>query len=683
MESKSTLRAVSPSPAFKPRNGQISFLKKFIQAKYPLIVTGQFPTGYGKTIVMAMIFRELVSKEKADRMLIVVASDQQAEQMARDFAGECKTAGLRGVDCWRITNSPADSQRSHLGKSNVFVTTIGMLASSYRGGGTIFREILRIGKWFVACDEYHHYVDEANWGEMLKLACFATDSKGKPGAYQGAVSVCALSATPWNRGGKTIFSEANGGQVFHKVSYKEASDEGSVKKLQLRAARFEVTFVAKETGEVFSCNTCNIRDEDIMAKIATMKGVTTTRGAREKIVNDSPKYCAQIFQLAMGSLINKRAKTGLRLQMLVRTESVLIAKAVASVIERVAGSDLRVDWVGEGKDGRSPEDNKRVLAEFIPGKDGSGNLLPHKLDVLVQVGKCSEGSNTVMVSDLIDLSFSKYHGKSQKDIQWIGRVERIIPGCKKQVKGTLWVPTDSELLDVLAAQMGKTRDEVSEIIVGYRDKINSSLHERDPLSKAFIKWFGSDGEDSADDDDDDDDGDEDIFPPPDDIDWDPVWEDDDWGVEDVEISAVYSPHEEEELEMLTQAMSKREGRAEPDQEFRAAVEVEYRRIREGFYKKESEQAKLERLKTKLNSAAQKLARAILDKFYRKPGVSYPSSMQGDLMKKVNSRLMKSDAVGQPRDIVCDPVAIEKGIRWIDKVGAELKDMSNPPSWASI
>ena len=45
--------------------------------------------------------------------------------------------------------------------------------------------------------------------------------------------------------------------------------------------------------------------------------------------------------------------------------------------------------------------------------------------------------------------------------------------------------------------------------------------------------------------------------------------------------------------------------------------------------------------------------------------------------------MKPEAVGQPRDTGCDPVAIERGIRWIDQIGAGLKDMKSPPQWATI
>jgi hypothetical protein len=81
-----------------------------------------------------------------------------------------------------------------------------------------------------------------------------------------------------------------------------------------------------------------------------------------------------------------------------------------------------VDWVGTGPNGRSDEDNRRIIKSFCPDKDSRGRR-EWTLDVLVQRGIAAEGLDSVDVSELVFLC--PVNGTVQ-DMQFMGRGSRLM-----------------------------------------------------------------------------------------------------------------------------------------------------------------------------------------------------------------------------------------------------------------
>jgi hypothetical protein len=139
-------------------------------------------------------------------------------------------------------------------------------------------------------------------------------------------------------------------------------------------------------------------------------------------------------------LQDRRAASGKPLQMLIRAMSCLHAKYIYKVVQEVAPG-LRVNWVGSGPNGQPDHVNEAVIEQFVPpsGQDP-------QLDVLVQVQKVGEGSDSVMVCEIVDLALANIDGASNQLKQFIFRGSRVVPGLHaEQQYCNVNVPSDAKL----------------------------------------------------------------------------------------------------------------------------------------------------------------------------------------------------------------------------------------------
>ena len=116
------------------------------------------------------------------------------------------------------------------------------------------------------------------------------------------------------------------------------------------------------------------------------------------------------------------------------------AKYICEVVQDVAPG-LRVNWVGSGPDGQPDHVNAAVIEQFVPpaGTDP-------QLDVLVQVQKVGEGSDSVMVCEIVDLAFANIDGASNQLKQFIFRGSRVVHGLDpNQQFCNVNVPSDAKL----------------------------------------------------------------------------------------------------------------------------------------------------------------------------------------------------------------------------------------------
>jgi superfamily II DNA or RNA helicase len=429
MESKSTLRIVSPHGTFNPYIGQGKFLDLIVEElnsiPFKNFWAGQFPTGYGKTIIAAMIFRKLFEAGICDRMLLVVANSQQLEQAMSDFSKECLFVGLDGVECWPVENTGTPALANRRGEANVFITTVQTIsagARSPKAGGNCVAELMNHGKWFVVADEYHHYGLGRDWGNAIQAIC------------KKAVKSIALSATPFNRVVDTVFGEPD-----FAWTYANALKEGAVKPFELKSAKYGCTLV-DDTNSLVDLTTCDLRESEDPDKYI-----------KKKALRYSDKYVQPVLRRAVNSLVEKRSETGKRLQMLVRAHGCYHAMSLAKTISDI--TDYEVDWVGSGEYGRKDFENSKILAKFVPGKNTNGTRKEPELDILVQVGMCGEGSNTVNVVEIVDLSLSTYAEPANTDRQLFGRGSRVIrdeDGNPVTFNGepitcTVWVASDNPI----------------------------------------------------------------------------------------------------------------------------------------------------------------------------------------------------------------------------------------------
>lgn len=419
MQPRSALCVLPRDPSFRTRAGQQQFLNLYA-SNPPQECVGQCPTGYGKTIIAALAFRELVVRKKVTRLLFIVAGEQQAKQAAQDFGKDCNLIGLQGVECWRWTNNSTSVLAASRGDANVFIVTVQTVSASCKGSLNLIDDLLSSGDWFVVCDEFHHFGDGQAWGDAI----LSVRRKAK--------HTLALSATPYNRSAATVFGAPN-----IKVTYQSALEEKAVKPFELKAAKYTVTFEDRnhETEEM---TTCELRDNQVDDK--------HVRRRQLRVIN---QYIEPLLRRAVNNLISKRASLtvpGIRLQMLIRVHACYMAEKVAETIREFTDG-YTVDWVGTGDYGRTDEENSQVMARFVPSKDANGHRKQPELDILVQVGMCSEGADTVNVVEVVDLSLSTYTEPAVGDRQFVGRGARVIKkdGELVNVVCTVWVPSDSAI----------------------------------------------------------------------------------------------------------------------------------------------------------------------------------------------------------------------------------------------
>jgi hypothetical protein len=411
------------APTFHPRKGQQDLIEYLPQIQRGDTLSVQWPTGYGKSIGFALVWKHCHETQIANRMLMIVANDTQRQQIVNDFAGDC---ALVGAPCpggiWSFERSAGDLRMARLGEVQVFVCTVQQLeASMSRGGLNTLKDLLQVlgTKWFVGFDEFHHYGEAMAWGDAAKLA------------IEHAEFSLAMSATPYRRGADTIFPEPR-----LCVTYREAEEGRCVKPMVCHSYEYSVA-VIQDGEEVANYTTTELH---------RMADGELDQWEERKNIRYSPQYLHPLIIHPIRRLREMRAQTGKRLQMLVRAMSCRHAKMVSEQIKQFA-EGLSVDWIGTGISGRSDKENRQILTKFCPPKNQHGKRPDAEIDVLVQVSMAGEGFDSVNVCEIIDLfpvSARALSGKATQDKQFYGRGARIVSGAE-QLALSVNVPSDHPL----------------------------------------------------------------------------------------------------------------------------------------------------------------------------------------------------------------------------------------------
>jgi superfamily II DNA or RNA helicase len=374
----------------QPRPGQLSTFEALGDHERKLCV--KLPTGYGKTYTALGAYSILKSAGIVNRMLIVFPTDAQLQQFCdatpvrlRDYAID----DPRLVDDVRFFGAKSIQKHSN-DKCQIFAITVQSLIGA-RGMDNISK-LLDKGRWLVVIDEYHHYGIDKPFSAAVNALSYEY--------------LFCMSATPYRPSDDSAFGEP---QI--DVSYRQAVKEGAVKELQGHAYHYKIDAI-DESGELVSFTT-----EEL---IAAAGGDSQEKIEKlTKKMRFSPKYISPLITNPIDRMMRDRLRTGRYLQAIIGCMSVSHANLVYEQVHATFPG-LNVDWVGTGTNGRSQEENNRIIKAFAPTNGDRPGL-----DILVHVGMAGEGLDTVNVSEVIHLNAA---GVNNSNNQENGRAARYLPG---------------------------------------------------------------------------------------------------------------------------------------------------------------------------------------------------------------------------------------------------------------
>jgi superfamily II DNA or RNA helicase len=383
-----------------PRDGQRRVITAVGEAKRGAL-NCQLPTGYGKTFTAAASFAELRQLNLVDRLLYIVPRKSQLTQLLQDAHDTCREAGLLDLKVIRDVGYGATAAiKAHKKNTcHIFACTIQALCTSGKTWEAVL-EMLQTGRWMIVVDEYHHYGNEAAWGQRAaSLPC---------------VFRLSMSATPFR-----VTRDSAFGEPEIRVPYRQALKESAVKKLICHSYVYKLD-VEMSDGTIRTFTT-----EDIAREAGSDEPNTIERMTVDKKMRWMPKYVSPLVEIPINRALDGRCKSGVPQQVLVTAMCCSHAKLVCEQVATMFPS-LRVDWVGTGDYGRPDKENDDVLARFCPPKrDGRRDPDDIGLDVLVHVGMAGEGLDSVYVTEVIHLTPANINNaNNQKN----GRGARIIPG---------------------------------------------------------------------------------------------------------------------------------------------------------------------------------------------------------------------------------------------------------------
>lgn len=421
-----------------PRPGQAKVFAEVQNASRSLNI--KLPTGYGKTFTACGCYSLLQRAGRANRLLYIVPTSKQLDQFEKDGWRDLEDAGVDGpLKVVDISFFSANAlQRHRNNEAQVYATTIQAMVT--KAGMDRVGELLKTGRWMVVVDEYHHYGIDAVWGRAVLALNYEF--------------LLAMSATPNRPNEDSAF-----GLPDVDISYREAEEERAVKPLVGHSYVYRIDAVMP-TGEVRSYTTSEIAEE-LGVKDGSPEKMEKMRIERK--MRWSPKYVSPLVSIPIERMLTRSVNTGYLLQAIIGAMCVSHAKLVCEQISAMY-PELCVDWVGTGDDGRSPEENKRVLSRFCPPKDDQGRRDPIleggkwivKIDgkeeeyvrVLVHVGMAGEGMDSLNVSEVVHLNPASVNNTNNQEN---GRAARYLPG----VVGNINFDSSSEY-----AQKGYTGDAI-------------------------------------------------------------------------------------------------------------------------------------------------------------------------------------------------------------------------------
>lgn len=426
----------------KPRSGQARVFDAL--NTHTAILNIKLPTGYGKTFTAAGVYSILKSRGKATRLLVIFPNDGQLEQFVKDGHGDLADTGVDGpYQIIDIRYFGAEALKKHRSNSaQVFAITIQALIQS-RGMNNV-GDLLLSGLWMIVVDEYHHYGLQKEWGKAV-LAL--------PRAF-----LLAMSATPSRPHDDSAF-----GAPHISVSYRDAVEELAIKPLRGHSYTYKIDAIL-EDGDVVSFTTSELADAaggDDPEKIEKLRIKSKMRW--------SPKYVSPLVSVPIERMLRERIDTGYRLQALIGAMCVSHAELVCIQLKAIF-PELVIDWVGTGQNGRSPEENKAILAKFCPQKDEHGNRHP-TIDILVHVGMAGEGLDSVHGSEIVFLCNASL---CNRRLQEAGRASRYLP----DVTGNVNFDSSSEF--AAKGYTGKAIMDAMDYAGPTEEKTEKEKEEREP-----------------------------------------------------------------------------------------------------------------------------------------------------------------------------------------------------------
>lgn len=437
----------------KLRKGQQELLEYCKETKSKQLNV-KWPGGYGKSLGIALAFRAMLERGNCDRLLIIVANDTQRRQILNDFQQDAADVALNLPITWKVSNEISTFRASEKGVSLAFVATIQQISASSKASINYIVELMRHHsfRWMVAADEYHHYAEEANWGDSLKLV------------VAESVFCLATSATPYRDGNATIF-----GRPDLEVTYAQGVAERALKPIARRCYEYRIDYIDKDGNPI------QFTSQDLRLEADAVKNIDVFQA--KKNLRMSNKYVIPIVSEPLYRLRTRRIQTGKPLQMLVRAMSCEHAQRTCEQIKSLC-EDLMVDWIGTGPNGRSDEENQRIIENFCPRKDADGNRPDPSLDVLIQVGMADEGFDSVMVAEIIDLHIVTLDGASTKTKQFYKRGTRAVDDEPLYIN----VGTDHPLAALESNQVQEWLD--SDMTISEASKV-----PKKPEEFNFDEWF--------------------------------------------------------------------------------------------------------------------------------------------------------------------------------------------------
>lgn len=391
----------------------------------------QLPTGYGKTMTAVCCYLTLRERQMVNRVLMICPRGAQAAQAAEEVPGAIYRLGHGRTRAHVVGENPVTALKAHRrGEAEIFVVTIQSLVSS-AATWAVVRELMSTGRWLVIVDEHHHYgnADDSVWTQKVTAL--------------PASALLAMSATPHRSDGPPVF-----GPPDVVVSYLDAWREGAVKELSLHAYEYRVDAI-NVNGDVIPFDT-----RELLDAVGSDNPQEIDKWLASKQMRWSPKYISPLIMHPVDRMADLMLKN-VRAQMLVQALSCSHARVVCDQIKSLVPENMRVDWVGTGPQGRSDKENKEILEQFCPPKDGNGRR-NWTLDVLVNVGIAGEGLDTTDVCEVVFLTSPNINNSV---LQTIGRGARVIPGAREQPVCTINVDGASELAEFIGKKIMSVFDE--------------------------------------------------------------------------------------------------------------------------------------------------------------------------------------------------------------------------------
>ena len=370
------------------RKGQRAVAELFLAGADSVVA--KLPTGYGKTRAIAWGFAIAAAQGRAEILLHIVPSTEQAAQARKDIPDDLAKLGIETQAA--IVGDETAYLLKHFKRGHIKVLVATIQSLLHEKARSAIRDLLGRRKVMVAADEYHHYGAGKAWFDAIQ----AIDRD----------AFMAVSATPDRPGEHPPW-----GAPMVSVSYLEAVEEGAVKPLICHAADYRIDFISGQSGDVESFTTA-----ELIAEVGSDDPEAIERWRVMRNARCTTAYVSPLVRQGLERLTDDCLAYGQRCQMIVFTMFCSHAKSVCDLIRTQLPPGMSVDWVGTGAQGRSDAENKRVIDAFCPPKDKATGRRPFTLDVLVAVDKAGEGLDAVDVTAQLYLCRLNINNKAKHKI---------------------------------------------------------------------------------------------------------------------------------------------------------------------------------------------------------------------------------------------------------------------------